>query len=170
MSAAAAPAKAGTNWGKVSVAALGIGAVGDIMSGLFGYFAGQNLQDMYESQARMLRAEADAEATRYQEQVGHFKASQKLAFLKSGVQLSGSPLDILDETIRVGVENANAIRASGESRAMDARMGGMQAGTAGRNALVSGIAGAARATARGAYEIYRMGEDRKIRNNTPVSP
>lgn len=168
-SGAAAPAGgAGMDFNSFSMAAGGITAVGSIMTGLMGYFAGQNMQDVYESRARMLRRESEAEATRYEEQAGHFKATQKLAFLKSGVQLSGSPLDILDETIRVGHENASAIRASGAARALDAQMGGEQAAMAGRNALVSGVTGAAQATAKTAYSIYRNEDLTKSRKDTPT--
>lgn len=158
----------GFDWSSFDSASLGIGAVGNIMAGLFGFLAGQNTSAIYESRARMIRDEAENDALRYQEQAQRFKASQKVAFLKAGVQLSGSPLDILDETIRVGHETANSIRASGAARALDARMGAVQAGVAGRNALVSGITGSARSVMAGAYEQYRTKETAKPRNNTPT--
>ena len=151
-----------------AMGAAGIGAVGSILTGLFGYMAGQNAQEVYRSRARMIRAEAENEAERYTEQVGRTKATQKVAFLKAGVQLTGSPLDILDETIRVGRENASAIRAGGAARALDAEFGGEQASTAGRNALVSGITGAAKSAATGAYAIYGNKEAAKGRNNSPT--
>lgn len=148
--------------------AAGIGAIGSILTGLFGYMAGQNAQEVYQSRARMIRAEAENEALRYEEQNTRFKATQKLAFLKSGVQLTGSPLDVLDETIRVGRENANTIRATGAARALDAQMGGEQAAMAGRNALVSGVTGAARGAATGAYALYSTKEAARPRNDSPT--
>lgn len=154
--------------GGFAAGALGIGAVGSILSGLFGYMAGQNAQDIYESRARMIRAEAENDAVRYEEQVGRFKATQKLSYLKAGVQLSGSPLDVLDETIRSGHERANAIRAEGASRALDARMGGEQAAMSGRNALVSGVTGAAKNITIGAYELYSNKQTAKSRKDTPT--
>ena len=160
-----APA-AGAGMSTFAGGAAGGAAVGSLMAGLFGYMAGENAQDVYRSRARMIRAEAENEAQRYTEQVGRTKATQKVAFLKAGVQLSGSPLDILDETIRVGRENAAAIRAGGAARALDSEFGGEQAATAGRNALVSGITGAAKSAAVGAYSIYSTKEEAKGRNTT----
>lgn len=151
------------------MAAAGISAFGSILTGVFGYMAGKNAQETYASRARMIRAEAENEAQRYEEQVGRTKATQKLAYLKSGVQLSGSPLDILDETIRVGHENASAIRTSGASRALDAQFGGDQAMVAGRNALVSGVTEGAKTTAKAAYSIYSNREAAKGRNNTTTN-
>jgi len=116
----------------------------DIMAGLFGFMAGQEGQALMESRARMLQMEADADATRYAEDARAFKGSQKLAFLKSGVQLTGSPLDILDETSRVAAENISAMRAAGRARAADANFEGAKAAMAGRNALIGGISSAAR--------------------------
>ncbi len=163
-----APAAGGGGLEGLNMGALGIGAVGSILSGLFGYMAGQNAQATYDSRARMIRAEAEADAVRYEEQVGHFKATQKLAYLKSGVQISGSPLDVLDETIRAGHERANAIRSEGAARALDARMGGEQAAMSGRNALVAGITGAAKTVTAGAYDIYSNKEAAKSRKDTPT--
>ncbi len=151
-----------------AMGAAGVGAIGSILTGLFGYMAGENAQATYESRARMIRAEAENEAQRYTEQVNRFKATQKLSFLKSGVQLSGSPLAILDETIITGHENANAIRASGKARALDAQAGGEAAGMAGRNALVNGVTGAAKSITSGAYSAYANADAAKPRNNTPT--
>lgn len=111
----------------------------DLLGGLFGYFAGKEASRAAESRARMVRLEADADAQRYSEQARGFKATQKLAFLKSGVQLSGSPLDILDETARVASENISAIRARGEAGAQDFKLQAAQARIQGRNALIGGI-------------------------------
>src|SRR3990167_8470934 len=70
----------------------------DIIGGLFGYFASQEAAAIAESRGRMFRMEAEIDATRYAEQAQGFKATQKLTYLKAGVALTGSPLDILDET------------------------------------------------------------------------
>lgn len=167
-SGAPASAAGSINWGGVAGGAMVAGAIGNIMAGLFGYAAGQNAQETYESRARMIRAEAESEALLYKEKAQSFKASQKVKFLKAGVQLSGSPLDILDETIRVGRETASAIRARGAAGALDARMGGERAMAAGRGALVQGISGTARTIAQGAYSIYSSKEAARPRNDTPT--
>ena len=115
----------------------------DVVGGLFGFMVSKQAAAAAESRARMFLMEADADAQRYGEQAKTFKSSQKLAFLKAGVQLSGSPLDILAETVRVADENISAIRAKGRADALDAMNGATEARVSGRNALVSGITGAA---------------------------
>lgn len=140
-----------------ALAAAGVSAGLDIMSGIFGYLAGKEASAIAESRARMIRMEAEADAQRYAEQAKGFKASQKLAFLKSGVSLEGSPLDILDETARVAAENISAIRAGGEAKALDAQWEGAQARIAGRNALIGGITGAFKSIAGGAYSSSSSG-------------
>lgn len=92
----------------------------DLLGGLFGYFASEEAAGTAESRGRLIRAEAEADAQRYQEQARGFKATQKLAFLKAGVDLSGSPLDILDETARVASENISAIQARGAAGQLEA--------------------------------------------------
>src|SRR3990167_621143 len=113
----------------------------DIIGGLFGYFASQEAAAIAESRGRMFRMEAEIDATRYAEQAQGFKAAQKLGYLKAGVALTGSPLDILDETARVAAENISAIRARGAAGELGAQEQATQARISGRTGLISGIAG-----------------------------
>lgn len=111
----------------------------DAVTGLFGYFASQEAAKAAESRGRMIRLEAEADAQRYAEQARGFGAAQRLAYLKSGVQLTGSPLDVLDADLLTAQENLASIRAGGASRALDAQNQVEGARAAGRSALVSGI-------------------------------
>lgn len=113
----------------------------DVLSGLFDYLASQEVAAAAESRGRMLRMEADAEAERYGEQARDFKAQQALRFLKSGVTLSGSPLDVLDETARVASENISAIRARGSADQLEMDNQAAIARGSGRSALLKGITG-----------------------------
>lgn len=124
----------------------------DVLSGLFGYLASEDAALTAESRGRMLRMEAEAEAERYGEQARGFKATQKLAFLKSGVALSGSPLDILDETTRVADENISAIRAGGAARELEQKNLASQARIGGRAALLAGITGGAAKLGMATYQ------------------
>jgi hypothetical protein len=92
----------------------------------------------------MLRDEAEADAQRYAEQARGFKARQKLAYLKSGVRLTGSPLDVMDRDILTAQETMSAIRARGAGAAADRRIQAQGARGAGRAALIGGFTGAAR--------------------------
>lgn len=121
---------------------LGLGAVSaglDLMGGLFGYFAADQMAEAAASQGRMLRMEAEADAQRYAEQARGITAQQKLAFLKSGVQLTGSPLAVIDNDILTAQENINAIRARGAAQQEAANREATSARMSGRNALLQGI-------------------------------
>lgn len=130
----------------------------DLLSGLFGYFASEEAAATAESRGRMLRLEADAEATRYGEQARNAVAQTKLAFLKSGVTLSGSPLDVLDADMLTAQENINAIRAKGAADQLDAQNMGAQALMGGRNALLKGVASGA---GKIAWASYQSGKNTK---------
>ena len=93
-------------------------------------------------QMSLVRAENEADVARYAEQAKEFKAKQKLAYLKSGVQLTGSPLDILDETVRVSSENISAMRAKAEAKVSEMRGRASATEAKGRAALISGIGNA----------------------------
>lgn len=121
------------------------------LSGLFGYMASQEMAKVSESRGRMLLDEANADAARYKLQSDNFRADQKLSYLKSGVTLSGSPLDVLDETARQATENIHAIQSRGRAQQLDANNDADASRTQGRNALVGGIAGAASTLALAGY-------------------
>lgn len=162
--AASTPSSGAT--GAASVASAGM----DILAGLFSYMNGRNAQAMMDSRARMIRDEAEVDAQLYSEQAEGFKAKQKLAFLKSGVQLTGSPLDILDETARTARENISAIRARGRSDEFDAQMAGLEAAQQGRAALIGGGFSAAKTSLMGMYSINRNAKTATTpRNNTNAS-
>jgi hypothetical protein len=92
-----------------ALAAVSAGA--DIMSGVFAMSAADAQRSSLRSQAALLRAESEADIARYAEETQGFKAEQSVRYLKSGVTLEGSPLEILDETTRVASENISAMRA-----------------------------------------------------------
>jgi hypothetical protein len=152
--------------GEGGMAMSGASAGLDLLGGVFGYFSGEQAFGMAESRANILRMESEAEAQRYTEQGAQFRSSQKLAFLKSGVQLSGSPLDILDQTARVTRENISAIRAQGAARALDVENQGREAQTQGRMALIKGITGGMMDLGKG-YAKYSATDSIGGRNNLP---
>jgi hypothetical protein len=120
----------------------------DILSGIFGLSEADAYSSMMRSRARLLRAENEADIARYAEESRGFKAEQSVKFLKAGVTLEGSPLEILDETARVTSENITAMRAKGEAEARALVESGRAAKSAARARFVQGIAGAAERTVR----------------------
>jgi hypothetical protein len=139
----------------------------NIMGGLFGYLASQDQAAIGESRARMFRMEAEADAMRYAEQARGFKAQQKVNYLKSGVTLSGSPLDILDETARVASENLSAIRARGEAEAMGMENEAQAIRMKGRLGLLTSITGGATNFGLSIYQSQKTAASAEPRNNTP---
>ena len=150
-------------------AAVGASAGLDLLAGLFGFLGGQDGQAEANSRANMIRMEAEIDAQRFSEQAADFKARQKLAYLKSGVQLSGSPLDVLDETARVANENLSAIRARGKSEAFGMERAGLDVAQKGRAALIGGGFNAVKTVGLGMYKMKRDAlTATTARNDTPT--
>lgn len=76
---------------------------------------------------------------------------QRIAYLASGVTLEGSPLLKLEETRRLGAENITEIsqagKATSDAQLAEGRITAQRAKASGRQALLSGITGAARSSA-----------------------
>lgn len=116
--------------------------------------AGRVDQMLYEGDALMAQMEADASALTYEKQANdteqegvEFAASQRLAFVKNGVDLFGSPLLISQKTIADSEAEAADLRALAESTK---KMGGMQATslrTKGRAAMLGAEINASSITA-----------------------
>lgn len=122
---------------------MGTAAGLDVLGGLFNMDAAEEEAKALKSQAALVRAESDADAERYSISASRFKATQKVAYLKSGVELSGTPLDVLDETARVSRENLSAMRAESAAKEQRLKSEASRVKNAGRAAFIQGIAGAA---------------------------
>lgn len=120
----------------------------DLVSGVFGYLSAQNAQSVANSRADMIRMNAQANAQRYAEKAAADIAQQKVMFLASGVTLQGSPIDVLDEHIRLASEDVQSIEMSGAAEALDEEQTGHNAMTTGRNALIGGVSAATGAIAK----------------------
>lgn len=68
-------------------------------------------------QAALTLSESEREATRVQASNEQFEQRQRLSFLKSGVRLEGTPLEVLAETERVGVAEVESVRQAGRAQA-----------------------------------------------------
>lgn len=122
-----------------------------ILGGLFDYAQSGPLSEIHNSRARMLQMEAEVDAQRYAEQARSFQAEQRMKYVKSGVTLEGSPLDVLNETIRNANETVSAIRARGRASAFDETAKASSIRQAGRAALLKGIIGGASSFGQAAY-------------------
>lgn len=114
-----------------------------IIEGIYGMNAADAQADSLRYQLTLMRAESEADIARYAEQTAGLKAKQKLAYLKSGVTLEGSPLEILDETVRVSAENISAMRAKTTADILSTKSKISALRGQGRAALVGGFTKAA---------------------------
>lgn len=151
------------------MAAYGASAGLQILSGFLGSLGADSAAGAAESRGRMAMMEAEAEARRYREQGTRFKAHQKLAYLKNGVQISGSPLDALNDTELTIRENMAAIRAAGASRASEYNSAAAQARLGGRVSFLQGILGGASTAVQGYGRQSEINDLGRPRNNTPLS-
>ena len=135
--------------GEGATASYGVSAGLDMISGVFGYLSSLNAQSIANSQADMIRTEAEANAQRYAEQAAQSEAKEKVMYLSSGVTLAGSPVDALATSARIASENISAIEMGGEREVLSAEAGGANDLMKGRAALAGGFVGAAKATGMG---------------------
>ncbi len=117
----------------------GVSAGLDLVSGVFGYLSSLNAASMANSQADLIRTEAEANAQRYAEQAQQFEAHEKVMYLASGVKLAGSPVDALAASARIANENIAAIQMGGEREALNAETSGVNDENKGRAALTGEI-------------------------------
>ena len=115
----------------------------NIAEGIFGMSAADAQAGALKSQLGLMRAESEADIARYAESAQALKAEQSVRFLKSGVTLEGSPLEILDETVRVSGENISAMRAKTSADILAAKSKASAIRGQGRAALVGGVSKAA---------------------------
>lgn len=120
----------------------GISAAAGLLSGVQQLSAGQAQAKSAYAQAGADIAEqtrqATQQASKEKQAAETARRAQKLAYLKSGVSLAGSPLLVLEETRQRGLSNAAAINASNTAYTNAA---GMQASYRANDAVSQGRAG-----------------------------
>jgi len=140
----------------------GLIAAASAVSALSGIFGGIAANQEAQAQSRIAEqqsqiasqaatqslAETEERVVAQKREVRQFRARQLVGFLKSGVRLTGTPLQVLEETERLGAEDVGALRRAGRARAEQFRG---QAGifqqqaetarTVGRSRLFAGLAG-----------------------------
>lgn len=161
-----------------TLAAMGVGAstaatigsvvssAGTIFSGLSAassLFGGVSAQKEAARQSATAQAEANLRAeetgragVREAQAVGmeaeSVRRRQKLAYLKSGVDLEGSPLLMMEATRRAGLDNAqetlNASTSAAGAQIQEGRARATSLKASGRQAFMSGITGAGTTLAR----------------------
>lgn len=147
------------------LAAVVVSAGASIAGGVAADKASKKEANALNDQAGIAENESQAEARRRATEVRQFQRKQKLAFLKNGVTLEGSPLLILDETIASGQEEVDSIVRRGSAQAKFLRENAAQARNKGRAALIGGIGGAASSVIGG----YGIGKSAGMFGSTPAT-
>lgn len=95
------------------MALTGLTGLGGAASNFASYMAESSMLRDYGD---ILRAEAILEAQRVAEQGRQFKADQKMDFIMSGVQLGGTPIQVLEDTSLKIKDEVAAIERRGEAQ------------------------------------------------------
>lgn len=127
-----------------------LSGVSSLIGGMQQKQEAKNQAALATQEARMQAAEqvrlADREARFEQENADKTRRAQKLAYLKSGVTLEGTPFLALEETRRRGKENVDEILAAGSagSRAAlaEGRIRAQSMKSTGRQAFIQGLTNA----------------------------
>ena len=132
----------------------GLGTALPYLSGGLSILGGVQQQQAASEQAGIARQQASmqaaeagrvsgAQAFQAEQDADRARSRQKLAFLKSGVSLEGSPLLIMEETRQRGLDNVNEIIKSGASTGAaeltEGRIAAQNLQSAGRQSLVKGL-------------------------------
>jgi len=134
----------------VGTIATAVSAGSSLLSGVQQLSAGKSQAEGAYAQAGANIAEQTRQSTQqaYQEKQAAEGArrQQKLAYLKSGVSLSGSPLMVLEETRQKGLANANAVKAANTAyttaSGVQAKYQAKDAISQGRMGFIKGVTGA----------------------------
>lgn len=109
------------------------GAIGSIAGGAMQASAARKQS---EREARALAAEGEIATRNKAREVNLKTSAQRVSFLNSGFTLEGTPMNILEDTFRVGMEDVTQLRSnyqtaasnvlkSGRARAQSSMLGGI---------------------------------------------
>ncbi len=118
-------------------------SISQVAQGYGAYASSQAQASAMQVQGEIAQFEADREAARIQKEGDRFRKKQKLAFIKSGLTLEGSPLLVLEETRYEVEREASAERLRGKALGLKARHSAENLRAGGRAKFISGIIGGA---------------------------
>lgn len=112
---------------------------GSIYSGAQANKQGQDQKQLYEEQARIQQEETATATTMKSDERRRMLASQRMAYLANGVELTGTPLVIGDDTFNEYQKEIDALKTSGAAKSYILSKQGDMAATAGRTQLTSSL-------------------------------
>ena len=137
-----------------------LGAGGQIYGGIQARKAAKKQQRAFDEQARLEEEAAAYAAIQKGREFDSLLGTQKARIGGSGIKLEGTPLLILEQTLRDKQETIDNIISGGAARARAFRNQAGNARDAGRNAMTSAIIGAfgSGASGFGKYKAAKSGE------------
>ncbi len=139
----------------LAVGGLVANVAGTLYSGFQKMKAADEEADDLREQARIQQEEANEEAARLDKKNRKFLAHQSLMYVKSGVTLAGSPLDILKETRDESAKESASVRKRGKAQFQLGLKKADRLASAGRGAFIGGLFGGLSTAGTGAYEIFK---------------
>lgn len=144
----------------VEIALLGtvvLGAATSIMQGVAAKSAGEANAQAAETQEAITRRQGAAEEAQVRRENRLTRGRQVAAIAESGLALTGSPLDLIDEDSVTGELDALTVRYQTDLEAMGLQYQAQVERHRGRQGFVQGLVGAGAAVAEGASAGYARG-------------
>ncbi len=126
------------NWGGF---ALAIGALTSLFSGVMGAKAGREEAKAHERQGQIAQQEANIKAAQAEAANRQKRKRTAMAFVKSGVKLDFSPLDLLNAQLTEDSAQEESFRRQGRHQLAFAKDKARAARSKGRLGLISGLGG-----------------------------
>jgi septal ring factor EnvC (AmiA/AmiB activator) len=124
----------------MSAVGTGTSMAGSIMGGIAAQKQGQFQAEIAEQNAKSAQMRAEVEARDFQKESIRRRGRLAAAIGASGVQFSGTPLDLLAEEAASAEEGRLRVLFSGEAQARQSRLNASAARYQGKTAMVAGIA------------------------------
>lgn len=116
---------------------------GTVYSGMEANKQGQEQKKLYEEQARIQKEETATAVSMKSDERRRMLANQRMAYLANGVELTGTPLVVGEDTFNEYQKEIDAFKRSGVAKAYLLNQQGAQAARSGRSQLTSSLFSAA---------------------------
>jgi hypothetical protein len=148
--------------GKLFIASQALSGLASLAGGFMGMKSASDEARLLESQADIARQEAEVDAAAKARDVRRFQADQAHKYAASGITLEGSPVLVLEETLRLGQQEVDAIIRRGKANMDLLKQKARITKSGGRNAFLSSIL----TTGAQGMEAYVMGKRLGVFNKT----
>ena len=139
------------------IAGTALATGGQVFQGIQAKKQAKKQANLLRQRAALEKEAAEFDALQQERAFEKLMGRQRLAFAASGVELAGSQLLLLEETLRDKQETIDNIRRAGEARVGALTAQAKEVKRAGRNALIGSIMGATGTALKGAARFKQTG-------------